>query len=191
MRIGYTILLTIIITFGISLIYLSLTISVFNLKRIEFEIKDEKVDDFAYWLDDIDKDEIKNSKYDLIIIDYSSDGTAENEFTNNDINDMKSSGSKEKFLLSYISIGESEDYRFYWQEIWDNDHDGNPDPGAPEWLDIENPDWEGNYKVKYWDEEWQSIIYGDNNAYLDKIISKGFNGVYLDIIDAFEYFEEL
>ncbi len=80
-----------------------------------------------------------------------------------------------------MSIGEAEDYRYYWQDSWIN----NP----PNWLEDENPDWEGNYKVRYWDKDWQSIIYGNDNSYLKKIINAGFDGVYLDIIDAFEYFE--
>ena len=28
----------------------------------------------------------------------------------------------------------------------------------PSWLEDENPDWEGNYRVKYWEAEWQKII---------------------------------
>jgi cysteinyl-tRNA synthetase len=80
-----------------------------------------------------------------------------------------------------MSIGEAEDYRFYWDESWNTDE--------PEWLEAENPDWEGNYKVRYWNSYWKSIIYGSQDAYLDKILAKGFDGVYLDIIDAFEYFE--
>jgi cysteinyl-tRNA synthetase len=53
-----------------------------------------------------------------------------------------------------------------------------------------NPDWEGNYKVRYWDPGWQAIIYGSPHSYLDKIIAAGFDGVYLDIIDAYWYYEE-
>ena len=30
---------------------------------------------------------------------------------------------------------------------------------------------------------------GSPDAYLDRILAAGFDGVYLDIIDAFEYFE--
>jgi cysteinyl-tRNA synthetase len=37
--------------------------------------------------------------------------------------------------------------------------------------------------------EWQDIIFGDADGYLDRIMNAGFDGVYLDIIDAFEYFE--
>ena len=56
-------------------------------------------------------------------------------------------------------------------------------------MEQENPDWAGNYKVRYWDPEWQTIISGAPDSYLGKIQAAGFDGVYLDIIDAFEYFE--
>jgi len=51
------------------------------------------------------------------------------------------------------------------------------------------PDWTGNYKVKFWEAEWQNIIYGNENSYLKKILDAHFDGVYLDIIDTFEYYE--
>lgn len=86
-----------------------------------------------------------------------------------------------RLVLSYMSIGEAEDYRFYWQEKWNSDQ--------PSWMEGENPDWEGNFKVRYWEEEWQSIIFGSHESYLGKILDAGFDGVYLDIIDAYEYFE--
>ncbi len=180
-----TVLLVVLIAFGISLIKNILFLNFIKLERIEFELDDLDIDDFGYWIDDIDKDDIKNSKYDLIIIDYSSDGSEEEEFTRNDVEDMKSSGVKEKLLISYISIGEAEDYRFYWQKSWDANQDGIPDASAPDWLDIENPDWEGNYKVKFWIKGWQEIIYN----YLDWIMSVDFDGIYMDIIDAYEYYE--
>jgi len=64
-------------------------------------------------------------------------------------------------------------------------NDGIPDPGAPSWLDKENPDWPGNYKVRFWDSGWQAIIF----QYLDKILAQGFDGVYLDLVDAYEYYQ--
>jgi len=33
-----------------------------------------------------------------------------------------------------MSVGEAEDYRWYWNPSWDANHDGKPDPGAPSWL---------------------------------------------------------
>ncbi|MFD2433635.1 endo alpha-1,4 polygalactosaminidase [Mesonia maritima] len=84
-------------------------------------------------------------------------------------------------VIAYLSIGEAEDYRYYWKESWNRDF--------PDFIEAENPEWEGNFKVKYWEEEWQEIIYGNEEAYLSKIMNAGFQGVYLDIIDAYEYFE--
>ncbi|MHA1249170.1 MAG: endo alpha-1,4 polygalactosaminidase [Candidatus Helarchaeota archaeon] len=101
-----------------------------------------------------------------------------------DINQLKlkPSGSK-RLVLAYLSIGEAEDYRYYWKSEWNT----NP----PDWLCNENPNWLGNYKVKYWYAEWQNIIFGNNESYVYKIINSGFDGIYLDIIDAFEYFKDL
>ena len=116
-------------------------------------------------------------------------------------------------ILAYLSIGEAEDYRYYWNAGWseqtasvstparprgflgapDGASLGMPDKGAalakltaaaPPWLADENPEWRGNYLVRYWDETWQSIIFGAPSSYLDKIIAAGFDGVYLDKIDA-------
>ncbi len=81
-----------------------------------------------------------------------------------------------------MSIGEAEDYRYYWKSTWNS----NP----PSWVERENPDWEGNYKIRYWDPRWKAIISGNDDSYLKKILDAGFDGVYLDIIDAFEYFED-
>jgi cysteinyl-tRNA synthetase len=83
---------------------------------------------------------------------------------------------RDRIVLAYLSIGEAEDYRFYWRKEWDR--------SPPPFLDRENREWHGNFKVRYWDPEWQSIVID----YLDRIIAAGFDGVYLDVIDAFEYF---
>ena len=120
-----------------------------------------------------------NTNYDAFIIDLFFN---EDELNSTDLTSLKTkkNGGK-RLVIAYMSIGEAEDYRFYWQPGWS--------VGSPTFIEAENPDWEGNYKVQYWNADWQNIIYGSTNAYLDKIIAAGFDGVYLDIIDAFEYFE--
>lgn len=90
-------------------------------------------------------------------------------------------GPRDRLVIAYMSIGEAEDYRYYWDSTWA--------ASPPSWLAGENPDWEGNYKVRYWEQGWQDLIFGSDSTYLGKIIAAGFDGVYLDIIDAFEYFE--
>lgn len=88
-------------------------------------------------------------------------------------------------VVAYLSIGEAEEYRPYWQKSWDADGDGQPDAAAPKFLHSENPDWEGNYRVRYWLPEWQAHIL----PAVDVIMAQGFDGVYLDIVDAFEFYE--
>ncbi len=124
---------------------------------------------------------VVKTNYDLLIMDlYFTDGSM---FTAEEINQLKSKANGGKrLIISYMSIGEAEDYRYYWNSSWKN----NP----PSWLDKENPSWEGNFKVKYWDPNWQQIIYGNDSSYLKKIVDAKFDGVYLDIIDAFEYYEK-
>jgi cysteinyl-tRNA synthetase len=94
---------------------------------------------------------------------------------------LRRQAGRTRLVLAYMSIGEAEDYRYYWDASWAT--------SPPSWLAEENPEWEGNYKVRYWEKGWRNIIYGNDNSYLQKIINAGFDGVYLDIIDAFEYFE--
>jgi cysteinyl-tRNA synthetase len=103
-------------------------------------------------------------------------------FTSEEIIRLKSKANGgTRLVICYMSIGEAEDYRYYWNSAWQNN--------KPSWLEAENRDWPGNYKVKYWDSAWQEIIFGNNDSYLNKILNTHFDGVYLDIIDAFGYFE--
>ncbi len=143
--------------------------------------------DFVYQLQDMDLAAMGDTKFDLVITDYSQDGSDENRFTALQVAALKKSPGGRKLVLAYMSIGEAENYRWYWERSWDADNDGIPDKGAPSWLGESNPEWPGNYKVKYWEAEWQSIIYSSSSSYLDKIIETGFDGVYLDVVDAYEY----
>lgn len=131
------------------------------------------VDHFLYQLQNADPDTIAATGFDLVVVDISEISTPEAVKTLHD------SG---KLVLCYMSIGEAENYRPYWSEEWDS----NP----PAFLDEENPDWEGNYKVRYWYPEWQALFFGSETAYLDQILALGFDGMYLDIIDAYSYYEE-
>ncbi|MGA2297133.1 MAG: MJ1477/TM1410 family putative glycoside hydrolase [FCB group bacterium] len=128
---------------------------------------------WAYQLQNININEIASgTSFQLVVIDYSADGTDIKKISSSQIAQIKNSGKK---VLAYISIGETENYRYYWQSSWDN----NP----PVWLgdeDILNP---GNYIVQYWSPQWQTIIYG----YIDKIIQQGFDGIYMKGIENYYY----
>lgn len=134
------------------------------------------VNDFLYQLQDLDLIVTGNTAYDLVVMDYSAQGDDETAYTAAQIAALKWSPGGEKIVLAYMSIGEAENYRFYWQDDWT--------PGNPAWLDAENPNWTGNYKVRYWDPAWQTTIL----SYTDLLLDAGFDGAYLDIVDAYEYY---
>ena len=129
------------------------------------------------WLYQLQKpkpEEIEKSGFAKVIMDYSGDGTEEEAFTAAEIQPLVQNG---RIALCYFSIGEAEEYRFYWKKEW-------KDAQRPDWLGRENPDWEGNYCVRYWKPEWRETVL---RPYLEKIVAQGFSGVYLDIVDGFEY----
>jgi cysteinyl-tRNA synthetase len=133
-----------------------------------------KISSFVYQLQDLNLDAVGATSFDLVIMDYSAEGDDETAYSSDQIEALKVSRGGRKIVLCYLSIGEAEDYRFYWHSGWLKN--------APDWLDGENPDWKGNYRVRYWYEDWQVII----EAYLDRVLAAHFNGVYLDLIDAYE-----
>jgi len=133
--------------------------------------------DFAYQLQNMDLAQLGDSHYDILVLDYSSDGTVDGEWSSDQIAALKQSPGGPKLVLAYMSIGEAEDYRFYWQPDWG--------PGTPSFILGENPDWSGNYLVQYWESEWHDVIYGSPDAYLDRIIAQGFDGAYLDKVDSY------
>jgi cysteinyl-tRNA synthetase len=83
-----------------------------------------------------------------------------------------------RLVLCYLSVGEAETYRFYWRSEWET--------APPDWHLGENPQWPDNYAVRYWDPDWQGIVF----AYLERILDAGFDGVYLDRVDAYETFKQ-
>ena len=123
---------------------------------------------------------LEDTNHDVLIIDaFDDDGVALTAAQVTALKTKADGGSR--LVISYMSIGEAEDYRYYWQSSWDS--------SPPAWMEEENANFAGNFKLQYWNAEWKSIIYGNDSSYAKIILDAGFDGVYLDIIDAFEYFE--
>ena len=135
---------------------------------------------FGYQLQKLDVAAASRSEADLLVIDPEAEGPRLEPDALARLR-RKPSG-QSRVILAYLSIGEAEDYRPYWQRAWK----ANPPP----WLGPENPDWPGNYEVRYWDPLWQRLILGAPEAPLDRIVAEGYDGVYLDIVDGFEFWEE-
>jgi len=194
---------------------------------------------WGYQLQKVDPQLIARSPFEVMVIDYSRDGSDERRFRPDEVAAMRRTASGgTRVLLAYLSIGEAEDYRVYWNEEWveldlpddvakaveaardkleaalqaadargDGElaeqladqlealkakHEGvtrRPNvEKAPGWLGEENEEWRSNFFVKYWEKPWQDLMFGTPEALLDKIIAAGFDGVYLDRVDAYYQF---
>jgi len=135
---------------------------------------------------------------DILVVDYSRDGSDARAWSPATVEALRRRESgRPRIVLCYLSIGEAESYRYYWHERWWTN--------AHLWLGRENPEWKGNYAVRYWDPGWQRIIVHaapngfariaeliqpHRKPYLDRIMEAGFDGVYLDRIDAFAEWEK-
>jgi cysteinyl-tRNA synthetase, unknown class len=134
---------------------------------------------------------------DMLVIDYARDGTQETAWKPADIAAFRSrADGRQRIVLAYMSIGEAEIYRYYWRRWWRQ--------VTPAWIGQENKQWRGNYRVQYWQPGWQSLFIAPQRSrldqfiefylpwrksYLDRILDAGFDGVYLDRVDAFGEWE--
>jgi cysteinyl-tRNA synthetase len=128
--------------------------------------------------------------HDLIVMDFSADGTTTNAFTSTQIGTIQNGSGGQTVAISYISIGEASEFRDHWQTSWTSDGTaaGNLTGTAPAWLGPNNPDWPESRKVRYWDTDWQNEIFNNNHTgWLDHIVSNGFDAAYLDIVDAYYF----
>jgi cysteinyl-tRNA synthetase, unknown class len=138
-----------------------------------------KVQSWGYQLQNLDLKRAAASPFDLIVIDYTKDGSEETRLTPAEVTALKRKpdGSR-RVVLAYVSIGEAESYRPYWDASWKKN--------KPLWLLKENPEWPENYSVCFWDPGWQRLMCGRDEAYLDRIQAQGFDGLYLDKCDVYE-----
>lgn len=150
-------------------------------------------------LNDIDAKKIAASANDLVVIDYSRDGTDENAFRADEIDAMKKNGKK---VIAYLSIGKAEMWRFYWNGQWEAPQQDDCrqltfDTLKRKWawemkcpngntglVGEKNPNWNGATYAKYWEPDWLKKAI---RPYLKRISEAHFDGVYLANIDAYEY----
>jgi cysteinyl-tRNA synthetase, unknown class len=128
---------------------------------------------FGVWLDSPKRIDIACCSYDLVIMDTMNYYV----YSKDDIDWMRNGGAKhpenKKKLIAYVSLGEAENYRWYWKKYWK--------PGKPPFILKENPEWKGNFTVAYETEEWWDIT----TQILDQAIEAGYDGIFIDKIDAY------
>jgi cysteinyl-tRNA synthetase len=121
---------------------------------------------YLYQLQNASLESLQNLNFEIAVLDIDDSGLS--------VSQIQELNSENKTLYSYISIGEAENYRSYWT-------DNNWDTNTPDFILEENSEWEGNFRVKFWDEQWQLVIF-DN---IETIVNQGYNGAYLDIVEAY------
>ena len=168
----------------------------------------DQVKYWAYQLQDVNTpgtvDSLVASHYDMLVLeptrtDWSSDDKYFN--TSEMVKQLKNSFAHDrvhrKLVIAYIDIGEAEDWRWYWN--WSTDWNCEPPlpQDWPQYIIACDPDgWSGNYPVAYWDPVWQdltiwgnnqnSLPFGNYKSIIDETIIDGFDGIYLDWVEAFE-----
>jgi cysteinyl-tRNA synthetase len=133
---------------------------------------------WVYQLQDARQADLSRTHYDVAVIDafFGGDQKAMDELR------RKPLGGR-RILLSYLSIGEAEVYRYYWAQCCKGHR-------RPDWVLSENKQWRGNFRVRFWHPEWKAIIYESADSYLKRIVDAGFDGVYLDRIDVYSEVSE-
>ncbi len=136
---------------------------------------------WAIQLESLDLEALAQSPADLLVTEYSLDGTARSRFTREQVQALqrKPDGGR-RLLLAWVPVGLAARHRFYW----------SPDhvEGNPPWVGPEVPGWDGLYRVRYWDPEWIGTLVGSPESWVDQIMEAGFDGVVLDPADACAHF---
>lgn len=137
---------------------------------------------WRYQLVNVSVDELAADSSDLLVIDYAK-AAGKLPLTSAEVARIKMRpDGRPRFVVAYLSIGESEEFRYYWNADWAT--------SPPEWLGEENCAWPKAHRVRYWTGGWKNINYRARDSYLRRIIAAGFDGVYLDRVDIFETYEK-
>lgn len=158
---------------------------------------DISVENWGYMLQgsdgELDPAVLAASSFDLIVTDFSRDGSLANMFTTAEIAAISDGPGGRTVVASYISIGEASEFREHWKPAWTDNGlaSGSLTALAPSWLGPINPEWPESRKVRFWDSDWQDEIFNAaGTGWLDHIVAQGFDAAYLDIVEAYYFWGE-
>jgi len=77
--------------------------------------------------------------------------------------------------VAYVSVGQAENNRLYWQEI-----------KAKSWIIRENPNRKGHYLVDVRHPDWHNVLL---DQVIPRLVKDGFHGIMLDNLDTAEFLE--
>lgn len=122
---------------------------------------------------------LAESNADFIVVDYLHNGAASKLITPAELNLIRGGGSSKKgfqskIILGYISAGEAEIYRYYWNPGWADSTQPNADTpqcngkrtkGTPAWLLEPSSESRALWRVHFWHPQWIAVL----NGYIGKI----------------------
>ena len=138
--------------------------------------------DHWFYLIDVDLgsetvDQMAASAHDMVVLDFIPSEENNTDYPMGDVVARLHNGATPKLVLAYIDIGQAESFRTYWQPGWSI--------GNPEWIAGGDPDgWEGNFPAAFWHDDYRAIWLAPD-GYLQRIVDAGFDGVYLDWVEAY------
>jgi len=123
--------------------------------------------DVIIWYDNVDESKLLKLTPELLIVD-------PDEISRETIRKLQERGTK---ILAYVNLGMAEEWRSYWKERWRR--------SPPRWIAEKSREWDGEYVVMFWHPAWKRII----RKILKSIAREGYDGILLDNVDVYEYWE--
>ena len=121
---------------------------------------------------------LAKTNYDALMIDVIHRGG--DALVKSDIATMKFKGlGTTRLMLADLPVGKAYDWRWYWQKGWGT--------GNPAFLVAPIPDDPGAFIADLGDTDWKAIL----GKYLVGIMDLGFDGVVIDDLDTYQWFEDL
>ena len=124
--------------------------------------------DVIIWYDNVNESKLLKLAPKLLIVD---PGEVERET----IRKLQKLGTE---VIAYVNLGMAEEWRSYWKERWRR--------SPPRWIAEKSREWSGEYIVMFWHPAWRRIL----RRVLKSIEREGYDGILLDNIDVYEYWEE-
>jgi len=126
------------------------------------EPKPKVVKNWAFYIKDVDVQQVIKSSVDMVVIDLD---TKDGPITKQQVQKIKDS---DKVVIAYLSVGDAEEYRRYWDDSW------TKPKLAPKWLGKQSTVWKGVYHVTNpLEDQWMDIV----KKMIDTAINNGFDGI--------------
>jgi len=124
---------------------------------------------------------LAGSPYDLLVVEPMGTYQAAKDFDMKGMVSRLHAGKRGRLVLAYLDIGQADSNRTYWKKGWKPP--GQKQRGDPDFLLKPDPDgWKDTYVVRPSDPRWQDLVLAD----VAKIMTAGFDGLYLDWVEAYQ-----